>query len=204
MAQQNEESKLVRLNKFLADHGIASRRKADEMIDNGEVQVNGRKVFELGIKIDPSKDQVNVNGKRSDVAIGRNKPENPFTPRQADAILELQLHRLTRLSIDEILTERERRHERQGKDPHAGHEDERRPEDRAEQEDSHDAVARDKNPAHENAGDADGDAGSAEAIADFESASLGETFAAPPESAPCEAVTVAEPLARATIGWYDS
>ena len=51
MAQQNEESKLVRLNKFLADHGIASRRKADEMIDNGEVQVNGRKVFELGIKL---------------------------------------------------------------------------------------------------------------------------------------------------------
>jgi DNA gyrase subunit A len=32
-------------------------------------------------------------------------PENPFTAKQADAILELQLHRLTRLSIDEILTE---------------------------------------------------------------------------------------------------
>ena len=53
----------VRLNKFLADHGIASRRKADEMIDEGRVQVNGRKVFELGIKIDPSKDKVKVGGK---------------------------------------------------------------------------------------------------------------------------------------------
>ncbi|MGE0405194.1 MAG: DNA gyrase subunit A [Candidatus Korobacteraceae bacterium] len=49
--------------------------------------------------------EVNVSGKRSSVAIGRNKPENPFTARQADAILELQLHRLTRLSIDEIVNE---------------------------------------------------------------------------------------------------
>ncbi len=49
--------------------------------------------------------EVNVGGKRSNVAIGRNRPEKTFTIRQADAILELQLHRLTRLSIDEILNE---------------------------------------------------------------------------------------------------
>jgi DNA gyrase subunit A len=49
--------------------------------------------------------EVNVNGKRSSLSVGRNKPENSFSPRQADAILELQLHRLTRLSIDEILNE---------------------------------------------------------------------------------------------------
>lgn len=54
---------LIRLNKFLADHGVASRRKADEMIDEGRVQVNGRKVFELGIKIDPTTDKVKVGGK---------------------------------------------------------------------------------------------------------------------------------------------
>jgi 23S rRNA pseudouridine2605 synthase len=56
-------SPLVRLNKFLADHGVASRRKADEMIDQGQVQVNGRKVFELGLKVDPEKDTVKVKGK---------------------------------------------------------------------------------------------------------------------------------------------
>lgn len=56
-------SKLVRLNKFLADHGVASRRKADELIDEGRVEVNGRKVFELGVKVDPSKDRVKVSGK---------------------------------------------------------------------------------------------------------------------------------------------
>ncbi len=54
---------LIRLNKYLADHGIASRRKADELIDEGKVQVNGRKVFELGVKIDPNKDSVKVSGK---------------------------------------------------------------------------------------------------------------------------------------------
>ena len=56
-------SSLIRLNKFLADHGVASRRKADEMIDEGRVQVNGRKVYELGIKIDPETDSVKVGGK---------------------------------------------------------------------------------------------------------------------------------------------
>ncbi len=49
--------------------------------------------------------EVNVSGKRSSVSLGRNTPESPFTARQADAILELQLHRLTRLSIDEIVNE---------------------------------------------------------------------------------------------------
>jgi len=50
--------------------------------------------------------EVNVGGKKSDVTIARNKrPENGFDAKQADAILELQLHRLTRLSIDEIMNE---------------------------------------------------------------------------------------------------
>ncbi len=60
---KESSSQLVRLNKYLADHGVASRRKADELIDEGRVQVNGRKVFELGVKINPDKDQVKVGGK---------------------------------------------------------------------------------------------------------------------------------------------
>ncbi len=48
--------------------------------------------------------EVNVNGRPSNVSIGK-KPEKSFDARQADAILELQLHRLTRLSIDEIMSE---------------------------------------------------------------------------------------------------
>ena len=42
--------------------GIASRRKAEELITEGKVQVNGRKVTELGVKINPQKDKVKVNG----------------------------------------------------------------------------------------------------------------------------------------------
>ena len=42
---------LVRLQKYLADAGIASRRKAEELILNGQVKVNGVTVTELGTKI---------------------------------------------------------------------------------------------------------------------------------------------------------
>lgn len=53
----------VRLNKFIADSGLCSRRTADQWIDDGRVSVNGRKVFELGVKIDPKVDQVAVDKK---------------------------------------------------------------------------------------------------------------------------------------------
>lgn len=52
----------IRLNKFLADAGIASRRKADELIASGAVKVNGRVVTELGTKVHPG-DLVTVHGK---------------------------------------------------------------------------------------------------------------------------------------------
>jgi 23S rRNA pseudouridine2605 synthase len=54
---------LIRLNKFLSTAGIASRRKADEMILEGKVKVNGKVVTSLGVKIDSSRDQVFVNQK---------------------------------------------------------------------------------------------------------------------------------------------
>lgn len=52
----------VRLNKLIADSGIASRRAADRMISDGLVTVNGKKVYELGVKVDASKDKVFVDG----------------------------------------------------------------------------------------------------------------------------------------------
>ena len=54
---------MERLQKYIASCGIASRRKAEELITEGKVQVNGRKVTELGVKINPQKDKVKVNGK---------------------------------------------------------------------------------------------------------------------------------------------
>ena len=53
---------MERLQKYIASCGIASRRKAEELITEGKVQVNGRKVTELGVKINPQKDKVKVNG----------------------------------------------------------------------------------------------------------------------------------------------
>jgi 23S rRNA pseudouridine2605 synthase len=53
-----------RLQKLIASAGIASRRKAEEMILNGEVTVNGQVVRELGTKADPERDHIKVSGKR--------------------------------------------------------------------------------------------------------------------------------------------
>lgn len=53
----------IRLNKFIAESGLASRRHADRMIEEGLVTINGKKVYELGVKVDPSKDKILVEGK---------------------------------------------------------------------------------------------------------------------------------------------
>lgn len=72
-----------RLNKLIAQAGIASRRQADEMIAAGSVSVNGAIIRELGTKADPEKDSIKVNGKlinkklekRENVYILLNKPK---------------------------------------------------------------------------------------------------------------------------------
>ena len=53
----------IRLQKFLANEGICSRRKAEEHILNGDVEVNGKVIDELGFKINPEKDEVKFKGK---------------------------------------------------------------------------------------------------------------------------------------------
>jgi 23S rRNA pseudouridine2605 synthase len=53
----------IRLNKFLADLGLASRRKADVLIETGKVLLNHKKA-KLGDKVDPTKDEVMMSGKK--------------------------------------------------------------------------------------------------------------------------------------------
>ena len=48
----------LRLQKFLANAGVCSRRKAEEYILDGKVKVNGKVVNELGIKVNPDKDEI--------------------------------------------------------------------------------------------------------------------------------------------------
>lgn len=55
---------LTRLNKFLSESGICSRRKADEHILAGKVSVNKKIITELGVKINPEKDEVMFLGKK--------------------------------------------------------------------------------------------------------------------------------------------
>ena len=53
----------IRLQKYMSENGIASRRKSEEMIEAGKVKVNGR-VATLGDKVDPIRDKIVVSGKR--------------------------------------------------------------------------------------------------------------------------------------------
>jgi len=52
----------IRLQKFLADNGIASRRKCEELILQEKIKVNG-KIAELGMKVKPDIDKIEYNGK---------------------------------------------------------------------------------------------------------------------------------------------
>ena len=54
---------MMRINKYISLSGIASRRAADELVRNGQVQVNGETISDLGHQVDEEKDCVTVNGK---------------------------------------------------------------------------------------------------------------------------------------------
>jgi 23S rRNA pseudouridine2605 synthase len=62
-AEPEPAPKLDRLQKILAQAGVASRRQAEEMITQGRVQVNGQVVTTLGTKADASRDHIRVDGK---------------------------------------------------------------------------------------------------------------------------------------------
>ncbi|WP_062046714.1 pseudouridine synthase [Bacillus sp. JCM 19034] len=61
---------MERLQKIIAQAGVTSRRKAETLIVEGKVTVNGKVVRELGVKVTPNKDKIEVNG----VPIDREQP----------------------------------------------------------------------------------------------------------------------------------
>jgi 23S rRNA pseudouridine2605 synthase len=74
----------MRLQKYISKAGYASRRKAEALIREGLVKVNGIKVVEMGIMVDPDNDSVSVNGKilqieNEAVYLILNKPEGVVT-----------------------------------------------------------------------------------------------------------------------------
>lgn len=65
------QDKGIRLQKFLAEHGVASRRRCAQFIVEGRVTVNGRVIMEPGTPIDPEKDKVTIDGR---LLVGRREP----------------------------------------------------------------------------------------------------------------------------------
>lgn len=89
---------LERLQKIIAAAGVASRRKAEELISSGHVQVNGTVVTELGTKADSETDHIRVNGKlihaaERHVYLLLNKPKGYVTtvsdPEERPTVMDL-------------------------------------------------------------------------------------------------------------------
>jgi len=60
----NSSSSAIRLQKILSQAGIASRRAAEKLIEEGRVSVNGHTIREMGVKADPAADDIRVDGRR--------------------------------------------------------------------------------------------------------------------------------------------
>ena len=92
-----EIQEVVRLNKFIANSGVCSRREADTLIQSGVVTVNGEVVTELGTKVNVLTDDVRFNGQRlkgeEKVYIVMNKPKGYVTtasdPHAEKTVLDL-------------------------------------------------------------------------------------------------------------------
>lgn len=88
----------IRLNKLLSQAGVASRRLADLLIQQGRVEINGVPVSELGAKADPDVDDIRVDGRRLKVDAPRryllmNKPRGVLStrsdPHQRRTVIDL-------------------------------------------------------------------------------------------------------------------
>jgi 23S rRNA pseudouridine2605 synthase len=81
--KDTKDTGLIRLNRYIANAGICSRRKADELIEAGVVSVNGVVVDSLGHKVDPLKDEIRYNGellkREKMVYVLLNKPKDYIT-----------------------------------------------------------------------------------------------------------------------------
>jgi 23S rRNA pseudouridine2605 synthase len=95
--QKNDDGEtLIRLNKFIANSGVCSRREADKLIESGAVTVNGKIVSELGYKVNPT-DVVNYGGanikREKNVYVLLNKPKDYITtlddPEGRKTVMEL-------------------------------------------------------------------------------------------------------------------
>jgi 23S rRNA pseudouridine2605 synthase len=94
--QREKDDGLIRLNKYISNAGICSRREADELIESGVVQVNGKTITEMGYRVKPT-DIIKYGGqtlkKERFVYLVLNKPKDYITtvddPQKRRTVLEL-------------------------------------------------------------------------------------------------------------------
>lgn len=103
------EQEGIRLQKFLADAGLCSRREAEDLIRDGEVRINGR-VAQLGDRVDPETDRVTASGfslgaqtSQPKVTVAVNKPRGLICsnrdPHHERTVFDLLPPRLRRLRL---------------------------------------------------------------------------------------------------------
>lgn len=105
-AGENKFDDEIRLNRYIANSGICSRRKADELIQAGVISVNGEVVNEMGFKVDPRKDEIRYNGellkREKKTYVLLNKPKDYLTttddPHERRTVMQL----ITKATNDRI------------------------------------------------------------------------------------------------------
>jgi len=103
---ESKDSGLIRLNRYISNAGICSRRKADELIEAGVVSVNGVVVSELGHKVDPQKDEIRYNGellkREKMVYVLLNKPKDYITTTEDPQERRTVMHLVEKASKERI------------------------------------------------------------------------------------------------------
>ena len=97
---------LIRLNRYISNAGVCSRRKADELIEAGVITVNGEVVTTLGSKVDPAKDDIRYNGERLKrekmVYVLLNKPKDYITTTDDPQERRTVMHLVAKASRERI------------------------------------------------------------------------------------------------------
>jgi 23S rRNA pseudouridine2605 synthase len=103
---ESKDTGLIRLNRYISNAGICSRRKADELIAAGVVSVNGTVINELGHKVDPMKDEIRYNGellkREKMVYVLLNKPKDYITTTEDPQERRTVMHLVEKASKERI------------------------------------------------------------------------------------------------------
>ena len=103
---ETKDAGLIRLNRYISNAGICSRRKADELIAAGVVSVNGTVINELGHKVDPMKDEIRYNGellkREKMVYVLLNKPKDYITTTEDPQERRTVMHLVEKASKERI------------------------------------------------------------------------------------------------------